>query len=435
MKNMKKLIIMSMLFPLSAFAVGSESDELKQEIIELKQRLSQLERTLNKATKIKSPTKKVKHKEITVADVEAKEQPEKTEKKAFSPSIQVGGAISTEIGGYKDKKTKQNYSSNVRNAKLKAYGMVHEDVGFMVEVDFAGDQHKLKKAYVNYFGMAPVEVRIGRFIQDFGINQDDLFPESHPHTCLSEFNETGVRVLTHGERWYSSVGFASNNFGTTKNNEIDQSKTLFLRASYAPIYNETNVVHTGISYAHHMPKSSASKITFKQRFENKFLDDGISASITNIDNIDSYGADLGFIHGPFSIQGEFTEAKVSRLARLRASKLKGGYLQMAYSFTGEQREYDPRFNKFSAITPKENFSFKNSGKGAWELAVRYSHVNLNGKDDLVGGKMKNLSTSLNWYLNKNLNVMFNYIHGKTDKNATIPNNKADIYLVKVNFYF
>ena len=51
--------------------------------------------------------------------------------------------------------------------------------------------------------------------------------------------------------------------------------------------------------------------------------------------------------------------------------------------------------------------------GAWEVAARYSHVDLNdgaGLTRVQGGKMDGLSFGLNWYLNTNLKVQFEYVY-------------------------
>jgi phosphate-selective porin OprO/OprP len=55
-----------------------------------------------------------------------------------------------------------------------------------------------------------------------------------------------------------------------------------------------------------------------------------------------------------------------------------------------------------------------SGIGAWVIAARYSYVDLN--DNLVfGGEQENIVVGLNWYLNDNMRLMFNWIHGTVVK--------------------
>ena len=48
------------------------------------------------------------------------------------------------------------------------------------------------------------------------------------------------------------------------------------------------------------------------------------------------------------------------------------------------------------------------GWGAWEIAARYSYIDLNdgaGLNRIQGGILNGFSLALNWYANTNLNVM------------------------------
>ena len=48
------------------------------------------------------------------------------------------------------------------------------------------------------------------------------------------------------------------------------------------------------------------------------------------------------------------------------------------------------------------------GMGAWQLAVRFSSVDLND-NDISGGDVQNLSFGLNWYANNNIRMSANYV--------------------------
>src|SRR5262249_29258200 len=62
----------------------------------------------------------------------------------------------------------------------------------------------------------------------------------------------------------------------------------------------------------------------------------------------------------------------------------------------------------------------NLGRGAWEVAVRYDWLDLNDKN-ITGGIQEDWTLGLNWYLNNNFKIQFDYIHDmRYDKNANIP---------------
>jgi len=64
---------------------------------------------------------------------------------------------------------------------------------------------------------------------------------------------------------------------------------------------------------------------------------------------------------------------------------------------------------FDILTPLRSFSLKTGGWGAWEVALRYSNLDLN--DEAVqGGEIDDLSFALNWYPNAYVRLMANYVN-------------------------
>ena len=97
----------------------------------------------------------------------------------------------------------------------------------------------------------------------------------------------------------------------------------------------------------------------------------------------------------------------------------GGYVQVAYTLTGENRAYDKKSGclsryYFGTQGPYENaFLVRDEagglcwGRGAWEVAARYSYIDLNsgiGTTAIQGGIMDGFGIALNWYMNTNLTV-------------------------------
>jgi phosphate-selective porin OprO and OprP len=137
------------------------------------------------------------------------------------------------------------------------------------------------------------------------------------------------------------------------------------------------------------------------------------------------GLELLYIRGAASLQAEYGWNFVNGLdatGKQNANYVfNGGYLQAAYTLTGENRAYDRKSGALSRYYfgnqgPKENaFLVRSedggfcSGRGAWEVAARYSYADLNSGFDgaatsIHGGIMNGLSLGLNWYLNVNLTV-------------------------------
>jgi len=102
--------------------------------------------------------------------------------------------------------------------------------------------------------------------------------------------------------------------------------------------------------------------------------------------------------------GGFNGEKNTRANDLQ---MDGWYADAAWTITGESRKY--KQGKFYQVDPAKKFSLKNGGWGAWELATRYSAVDMDSQDNnLRGGKISNITVALNWYLNNNLRLMGDY---------------------------
>jgi phosphate-selective porin OprO and OprP len=172
--------------------------------------------------------------------------------------------------------------------------------------------------------------------------------------------------------------------------------------------------------------------------DSRMVDTGVIAAHDDF----SMGLEFCYVRGPFSIQAEYGWNWLDRAygvapvgttlnpAIIPESDyvFSGGYIQLAYTLTGESRAYDrargtlarPYFNggPFTPfwLTRDEDGGFT-WGRGAWEIATRYSYVNLNdgsGLNRIQGGVMQGLSVGLNWYLNTNLTCMFDWVYNKRD---------------------
>jgi phosphate-selective porin OprO/OprP len=123
----------------------------------------------------------------------------------------------------------------------------------------------------------------------------------------------------------------------------------------------------------------------------------------------------------------------------------GGYISVSYFLTGENRTYDKRLGRLgstyiaSPYTPFFGVRGEDGqthwGTGAWEIAARYSHLDLNS-GALRGGVEDGVTLGVNWYLNTNLKIQFDYLHNnRYDLPAgTIPGN-VDGLGIRTQFFF
>jgi phosphate-selective porin OprO/OprP len=238
------------------------------------------------------------------------------------------------------------------------------------------------------------------------------------------------------------------------------------RLTALPIYEDEGrtLVHVGLSGGFRSGTTNDgadNTVTIQCRPEMRDDDpakQASSGSANNSNNMLSTGAlrcnndylmGLEFlgIRGPLSVQAEYgwnfatdvTGINSSGTATTFAPQnyvFNGGYVQLAYTLTGENRAYDKRIGTlareyFGKNGPTSKFFFIRdengnliSTWGAWEVAIRYSHTDLNdgtGVDRIQGGEMDGLTLALNWYLNNNMNIMLDWVH---DNRYDVPTNVA-----------
>jgi phosphate-selective porin OprO/OprP len=171
--------------------------------------------------------------------------------------------------------------------------------------------------------------------------------------------------------------------------------------------------------------------------DNRMIDTGPIAALNDY----IMGLEMCYVRGPFSFQAEYGWNFLQGAYGVAPAGLvlnppinpahnytfDGGYVQVAYTLTGEARAYDRNIGTLAReyFGPKGNFTnfwflrdehgHLDWGLGAWEVALRYSYTNLNsgtGPSQIRGGDMNGWTAGLNWYLNNNLKCMFDYVNNR-----------------------
>jgi phosphate-selective porin OprO/OprP len=125
----------------------------------------------------------------------------------------------------------------------------------------------------------------------------------------------------------------------------------------------------------------------------------------NVDDVLAGEAEVAGVWGPLSVQAEYMRADVNRRSG-RDPSFDGGYVQASWFLTGESRPYKVSEGIFDRVTP--NASVGLGGIGAWEIAARFSTIDLTDRG-VNGGEERDFTLALNWYLAPNLRLMLDYV--------------------------
>ena len=218
---------------------------------------------------------------------------------------------------------------------------------------------------------------------------------------------------------YSSWAFGVFNDWFDADQDFDDSASQFVgRLTWVPFKtkDESNLLHLGLGYRY---SDAEEGFRFQSEPEfNKspaFVDTAFGNDVATLpaDKVETYNFELSWRKGPFWLASEYFHTAVKNPA-LEDPVFDGYYISASWVLTGEMRPYNKKNGLFRPV-PISRTVYQN-GKGAWEIAARYSNITLtDGK--VEGGDMQIGSLGLNWWLTPffSLGVNYRYIWNTQDE--------------------
>jgi phosphate-selective porin OprO/OprP len=274
----------------------------------------------------------------------------------------------------------------------------------------------LSSQHIDYIGY----LKVGIYGPPMGLDlitssRDLAFME--PATALQALapaNEAGIQigqpVLNQRATWTlgifgggpitSEYGNASQDYG----NLIGRLTWLAYDHMDAKNPVENSLLHLGASA--NFQYSASSLVQYRSRPESYLAEHVIDTGQIDARASGVVGAEVAYVDGPLSVQGEFLDSVVRENNDQRLDFC-GFYASASWFLTGESRLYDRFKGCFNRVVPRHNFNFGRGGAwGAFELSTRFSYTDLTDAD-VNGGKLSLLMGELNWYLHSHVRWMFN----------------------------
>jgi len=176
--------------------------------------------------------------------------------------------------------------------------------------------------------------------------------------------------------------------------------------------DDDNFADSGVSEARFRTRPEA-------RTEARWLDTGV---VARSDHYTLLGVEGVVNVGAVQVVGEFQNVW---LDRQNSGQLyfPGGYVYVSYFLTGEHVPWDRDSGTIGRVEPLQNFYLVDkvtdgtpAGIGAWQIAARYSVLDL-ASDDVHGGIGESFTAAMNWHWNPWARMQLNYIYGTIHDNA------------------
>lgn len=335
---------------------------------------------------------------------------------------------------------------NFRRVRLGVEGKAFGDFEYNFLYDFGGsgteEGGKISAAWLQYNGFGPVKVRVGAFppatsLEDAASNASSLFGEraSVAETVRGVAGgdgRTAVALLGNGERWNFTAAVTGNVIGTTT---FDEQVGFVGRFAYVPFKRSDALIHLGVNTTlvlspaatgPGIPGGAATTLRLRDRPELRV--DGtrlVDTGNIDADSLTSLGAEFGALYKNFYVQAEYFDIGIERRkSALPDPEFSGWYVQGSWILTGESRRYTTATAGFDGPRPLKPFNLKEGTWGAWELAVRYSTLDLNYLENALpaagsvrGGEQDIFSVGLNWYVNNGVTLQAAYRNVSVDRRS------------------
>lgn len=337
--------------------------------------------------------------------------------------IKFGGRIQFDIMAIEQNATLDEEFDALNGAEFRrlrffSAGTLYGNIKYKLQFDFAAGDAGVKDAYIEVIKIPVVgNFRVGHFKQPFGFEMQTSskyieFMERGYTNAFTPERDLGLMIFNHefNKRlgWYAGYFFPSGTVGKYLGNQYRYT----LRLVGLPVYKTTGrytVLHIGVAYEHQYQDNQ--ELTLNQRPEAHMAPKYLNLNIENVDRAEVLGGEIAFVSGPFTLQAEYMDAlitpSVSNITKLAHYNYYAYYALFSWFITGEHRNYSQSSNCFDIVKPKKNFG--DGGAGAWEVAVRYSYIDL-GDKDLTAGMMNGFTLGMNWWVNPATRFTFNYIY-------------------------
>jgi phosphate-selective porin OprO and OprP len=348
-----------------------------------------------------------------------------------------------------------NDGTNFRRARIGIGGKMFGDFNYNILYDFGGtgseDAGKIQELWLEYAGKKPIKLRVGAFpplvgLADATSTNGMLFlerpaPAEIARTLAGGDRRTGLQLSASGDKYLaaaavtgpviSSLNSAASGFNSQA---FDEQLGFTGRLALTPLKGEDWRLHLGanasmVSQVADTGPTAAVPFPIQLRDRPELTVDGtrlVDTGAIDADGAHHLGLEFGVQKKQFLLEAEYFNIGIERRnSALQDPRFSGFYVQGSWVLTKEPRRWNADTASWNSPQPAKPFDLAANQWGAFELAGRYSVVDLNDEEGglglptplggVRGGEQEIWTLGLNWYLNTAIRFMFDYQHVDIDR--------------------
>jgi phosphate-selective porin OprO/OprP len=364
------------------------------------------------------------------------------------------GVIEADAGVFSEHEGGYDYSDGTqfRRARIGFEGTALKWWNYRAEVDFAGNAVNLTDFYLQYTKIPKTVLTVGQFKVPYGLeanNSDNynMFLERGMFT--NAFGNAGAErrigigaAYAPKENIDIGIALSGDNETISRGSGAAPGESWGVngRATWEPVFETGKIIHLGISgyYRSHLKSGDTPDAVRLNDRPNIRIDGGNIADtgvITNVHSAQYAGVEAAGVLGPLTVAGEAGKLWLDRFDADNAH-FSGYYGYAAYMLTGEIRPF--KGGNFDRIRPFHDLG--SGGFGAFEIALRYDHIDLSDTPILAraGNEASSVTAGINWYFNPYAKLMLNWVRFWGDNTPLDPvgdKTKGDAFATRLHLDF
>jgi phosphate-selective porin OprO/OprP len=365
------------------------------------------------------------------------------------------GVIEADAGVFNEREGGYKYSDGTqfRRARLGFEGTAFKWWNYRAEVDFAGNAVNITDFYLQYTKIPKTVLTVGQFKVPYGLeanNSDNYNTFLERGMFTNAFGNAGAERRIGVSAAYApkeniniAVALSGDNESISRGSGAAPGESWGVngRATWEPVFDTGKIIHLGISayYRDRLKSGDTPDAVRLNDRPNIRIDGGNIADsgvITNVNSMHYAGAEAAGVFGPLTVAGEAGRLWLDRFGADN-EHFTGYYGYAAYMLTGETRPF--KGGNFDRIRPFKDVG--NGGLGAFEVALRYDHLDLSNTPVVAraGNEASSITAGLNWYFSPYAKLMFNWVRFWGDDTPLDPvpgeKTKGDAFATRLHLDF